>query len=405
MSYAEAERELAVIGGRQAPAAIADKLPAANYPENFQPSYEDVGALVARLHELHAITPVTSFSQVDALGSRLARIAEGSKDSPILILGGCNEEVPANMPIDQLAEQSMGTLDIVSSSALGHALTILRGRGQNSKPRSAEAEELPDGTKVPSYMGDAVNSRDVHGRTADPGRMVAAAVQARNLETRMTLAAGRHVPAAHEALLLPYEQSFVRQDPVTGEDYLLSADLPWIGKRTNSADGAHVNLLAGVVNPVGVKIGPDSTPEHVMALTERLNPDNQPGKLVLMFRLGIDNIYRLPPLLKAIKAGAPGTLLIGDIHGADRPGPDGKKTRLVSDIIKENQAIALLCQDAGLKLHGLHLETMADNDARPQCVDSLDQKPAPGNLDPQLNPRQTKRVLDAVAPYLTSSLA
>jgi 3-deoxy-7-phosphoheptulonate synthase len=396
MAHIEGE---AVRDPHQAAAALVGELPAANYVENFQPDYADEGALIAGIRELHVTTPVTTPRQVDRLSEQFASIAEGDTDTPILILGNCNEEVRASMPIDELVGQSQVMLEAVSLSAMRHAAIILRGRGQNTKPRSSPIEELPDGSTVAPYMGDAVNHRyDLDWRAADPSRMVAAAVQARDLEAGLTKAEGRHVPAAHEALLLPYERSFTQYDALTGREYLLSADLPWIGKRTNTSNGVHTDLLAGVENPVGVKIGPDSTPQHVLQLAEELNPDNQPGKLVLMFRLGLDNTHKLPPMLRAIKEEASGSILMNDIHGSTKL-LHGKKVRIVSDIIRETQTVAALCQSAGLKLHGVHLETTHDEAAR-QCIDSPAETPEEGNLDPQLNPRQTRRVLDAVAPYM-----
>lgn len=385
---------------QQAASKVLTGLPLPDYASNYQPVYEDEDALMESVRELHVTDPVTTPAQVDAVSLQLARIASGKVARPVLILGGCHESVDADTPISNLVEGSSRTLQIVSASALRHAFTILRNRGQSTKPRTNEQEKLPDGTVVVSHMGDAVNGRAVTDRRPDPRRMVEAALQARDLERGLTVETGRHIPAAHEALLLPYEQSFVRKDSATGTNYLLSADLPWIGVRTNSPDSEHIDLLAGVKNSVGVKVGADSDPGHLHELIERLNPDAQPGKLVLMFRLGLDNLHLLPPLLRTVKDRAPGTILMSDIHGSTRTRPaDGKKIRLVSDIIKETQAVACLCQAEGLRLHGLHLETTTVDD-RLECIDDISQDPQQGNVDPQLNPAQTRRVLDTVAPYL-----
>lgn len=379
-------------------------LPVPDYGVNYQPAYADEEALAANIRDLHGTEPVTTPAQVDAVGLQLARIASGEAGTPIVIAGGCHEPVDAHTPISELVEQSTVTLNVVASSGLRNVYTILRNRGQSAKPRSSEVEMLPSGEIVLSYMGDAINGRASTDREPDPARMLEAAVQARDLERGLTSETGSHVPAAHEALLLPYERSFIHTDPATGRRYLLSADLPWIGKRTHSPDGDHVRMLAGVANPVGVKIGADSDPEHIADLAAALNPDNEPGKLVLMFRLGLGNIHRLPPLLRAVRSEAPGSILMSDIHGSTRTREDGKKVRLVGDVIKEAQAVAELCREAGLRMHGIHLETTAD-DRLLECIDRLDQDPQKGNVDPQLNPAQTGRVLDAIAPYVNSAPA
>lgn len=384
------------------PAGVIDALPPQDYKSNYQPDYSgNTDALLDAINELHATKAVTTPRQVDELQQALTQLARGEIDNPIIITGRCAEPVALATPIETLAAESITVSDVVIAAlGTGRVINIRRERGQNTKPRSNHVEELPDGRIVPPYMGDAVNTHDTEHRTPDPSRMVAAAVQARDLEAKLTEVTGRHIPAAHEALLLPYEHSFIRIDPETGRKYLLSADVPWIGKRTNDPAGEHVTLLAEVTNPIGIKVGAESTPEHIGALRELLNPDGVPGKIIFMLRMGLNNPDKLDAVVSAIKHYAPESLLMYDIHGVTRTAPNGSKIRYTGDIIEDIKLTATACRKAGLKLHGLHLETIADND-RLECVDQPDQLPLhPGGVDPQLNPRQTEHILRETAQYL-----
>ena len=383
-------------------AGVIDALPPQDYKSNYQPDYSgDTDALLDAINELHATEAVTTPRQVDELQQALTQLAKGEIDTPIIITGRCAEPVALATPIEVLAAESITVSDVVIAAlGTGRVINIRRERGQNTKPRSNHIEELPSGKIVAPYMGDAVNAQDPEHRMPDPSRMVAAAVQARDLEAKLTEMVGNHVPAAHEALLLPYEHSFIRIDPESGRKYLLSADVPWIGKRTNDPEGEHVTLLAEVANPIGVKVGADSTAEHIAALHERLNPDNIPGRLIFMLRMGLNNADKLDAVVSAITNYAPESLLMYDIHGVTRTAPNGAKIRYTGDIIEDIRLTATACRKAGLKLHGLHLETIADDD-RLECVDEPDQLPLhPGGVDPQLNPRQTEHILRETAQYL-----
>lgn len=377
------------------PAAITGlmaQLPHGEYTEYFQPTYADRQALAHAMQELTVTQGVTTPEDIDRLQSQLTAVANGDVQHPIIILGRCAEPVDIHQPIQELVDSAVMSHDI-ALSALPQAIVIQRNRGQNTKPRSSEFETLPSGEKILSYMGDAVNDIDPNNRAADPSRMVAAAVQARDLETGLSAHLGEHIPAAHEALLLPYELPFVRE--VGGDKYLLSADLPWIGVRTNQADGPHIELLSGIANPVGVKIGPNSTEEHIASLKARLNPEGIPGRMVLMIRAGYEQAA-LRGIVRATAHHAPESILLYDVHGVTKSHADGTKVRAVSDIQQQIHDLAVACEDEGLRLHGTHLETTTDNN-RLECVDDPSQCPThPGGVDPQLNPRQTTEVLKSM---------
>lgn len=370
---------------------ILKSLPPPEYKVNFQPEYPDKAALEEAIHELLETTPVTSECNVRALSDQLADIASGSDERKIIITGNCAEPVEVDQPVESLVDRVILHHEI-AHAALQNILYIHRGMGQNTKPRSNPFQILEDGTVLVSYQGDAVNGRAHDHRTPNPSRMVAASLQGRDINAGVEQRLGYHLPVAHEALLLPYEEGFMEQ---TDEDQrvLLSADLPWIGLRTNDPDGAHVQLLSGVINPVGVKIGSNSNKSHIKELSERLNPHGIPGHLIFMLRL--DASQSNEEILSAIREYAPGSLKMFDIHAVTRTSTSGSRIRSTTETIHQMNDLAVRCGSLGLKLHGIHLETTTED--RFECVDQPGQEPLhDGNVDPQLNPEQTIRVLRAL---------
>jgi chorismate mutase/prephenate dehydratase len=379
------------------PEEIVATVPWNDYQAHYQPGYKEKTALLDVVRGLQRMEAITEPEQIENLRRRLAAIALGNCDECIVIEGACAEPICAKLPAKDLARQVIARRDIVRDSALGsRALHIQRGRGQSVKPRTHHSELLADGQSVVAYMGDGVNGNALDDREPDATRMVAMAAQARQVELSLKATLGQHMPAAHEALLLPYEMSAMATDAATGKRYLLSADLPWIGVRTNAANGVHVALLRDVENPVGVKIGDDSTYEHIAQLVAILDPNDAPGKLLFMLRLTSGNETTLASLLESIKTHAPHAMILYDIHGVTRM-VAGVKVRVVSEIAAGIEHLAATCQEHGLRLHGMHLETMSDDDHR-ECVDALGDAPTRlGCVDPQLNPRQLRHVLDVTA--------
>lgn len=391
---------------------IINTLPEPDYARNYQPDYADAEALTAAVAEACGTPGVTTPRLVDAARHRLAGISLGHSAEVVVITGQCHEAVHLDERADLSSDQSIERLvsgviinrGVIANSLLSRSFMVDRGRGQSTKPRTQDTQtiELP-GTglvTVPSFKGEAVNGREVKDRAADPTRIVAAAVQARDVEHRLRERIRDHAPAAHEALLLPYEHAFLRRDPDTGNDYLLSADIPWVGVRTNGVDSPVVDLLRQASNPVGVKIGASSTEEHIQGLSETLNPERLPGKEVYMVRLGLHEQDRYPLILEAIRRHAPGSVILYDIHGSTRPAADGKKIRSVEEIVEGIAVMSRACGAAGLRLHGVHLETTA-NPRASQCVERADELPAEaGDIDPNLNPYQTLAVLNGAAAHL-----
>lgn len=351
---------------------------------------------VAQL-EMSALEPwVATPDTIIDLRRKLAGIASGEINQSIVITGPCHEPVG---DLAAAADASIRRTDIVGASALAGALIIQRDRGQNTKPRSTALELSPDGHLVPAFHGDAVNERDWHARQPNPARLLAAAVQASHVERVMSQELGRHIPAAHEFLNLAFEAPQLRR--IGSRLFACSADLPWIGVRnTDIASGDHFRLLQGVENPVGFKISHEITTEQIRAISAKMNPDQKTGKLVWMLRLGLGHMDHAPRILETIAEQPASSVVLYDIHGSTRSDAAGNKIRCVDEIVEEIAVLSGMSKRHGIKMHGLHLETTID-DSRLECVDHAGETPThEGNIDPQLNPTQTLRVLAATKELL-----
>ena len=200
---------------------------------------------------------------------------------------------------------------------------------------------------------------------------------------------------SHEALILQYEEALTRKDSLTDEWYDCSAHMVWIGERTRQLDGAHVEFLRGVKNPIGCKIGPTATPEDVLAICEAINPDRIPGRLTLITRMGADNIEaKLPTLLKAVTdAGHPVVWACDPMHGNTFTSVSGHKTRHFDDVLREVTGFFAAHKAVGTWPGGIHVELTGE--AVTECLGGGDQI-ADADLelryeticDPRLNGRQ-----------------
>ena len=208
---------------------------------------------------------------------------------------------------------------------------------------------------------------------------------------------------SHEALVLDYEEPMVRRDPVSGAWFLTSTHLPWIGARTCDPDGAHVRFLAGIANPVGLKVGPDMSTEQLAALCALLDPDHQPGRLVLISRMGADAVrHALPPLVEAVaRLGHPVVWVCDPVHGNTYTSGSGHKTRHTGRVGEEITGFFEAVRAARGWPGGVHLEaTPADVT---ECVGGPTVAEADLPLryetacDPRLNGTQTARMAELVA--------
>jgi 3-deoxy-7-phosphoheptulonate synthase len=215
------------------------------------------------------------------------------------------------------------------------------------------------------------------------------------------------VYTAHEALLLGYEEALTRRDSITGDWYDCSAHLLWVGARTRQLDGAHVEFLAGIHNPVGVKVGSDVTPDELVSLCERLNPRRIPGRLVLFTRMGADRVDdALPPLLRAVRlAGHPVLWACDPMHGNTFTHESGYKTRRFTDIMSELRSFFAACEAADTPPGGVHVELTGEDVT--ECLGGADEvlddhleRRYETMCDPRLNARQSLDLAFEIAELL-----
>ncbi len=382
-----------------------------------QPTYPDAAALAQVQEELGHLPPLVTSWEILALKKQLAEAQEGKR---FLLQGGDCAESFADCESALISNRLKVLLQMSLVLVHGLRLPVVRvGRfaGQYAKPRSADLEEK-NGVSLPSYRGDFINQPGFspEERTPDPRRMVKG--HARSAMTmnfvralidggfadlhhpeywdldwvghsplsdeyrNMVAAVGDAVRfmetisgsamnnlnradfyTSHEALLLPYEEALTRQVPRQWGWFNLSTHFPWIGMRTADLEGAHVEYFRGLRNPIAVKIGPSVTPDQLLRLTDALNPENEPGRLSYIHRMGAGKVAdKLPPLLDAIRREGRRVLWICDpMHGNTESTSNGFKTRRFDNIRGEVESSFELHAAAGTRLGGVHLELTGEN--------------------------------------------
>lgn len=389
----------------------------AGCPVSQMPVYPDTDALTSAVGRLSSLPPLVTSWEVLSLKEQLAEAQEGRR---FVLQGGDCAESFADCQSQMISNRLKILLQMSLVLVHGLRMPVVRvGRmaGQYAKPRSADMEAR-DGISLPSYRGDVVNAPGFtpEERTPDPQRMLQAHAHSAmtmnfvralidggfadlNHPEYWDLAwAGQSPMAAryrqqvdgiqesirfmqtlsgspihnlnraefytsHEALLLPYEQALTRMVPRQSGWFNLSTHFPWIGMRTAALDGAHVEYLRGVVNPVAVKLGPSVSVDHMLRLVDALNPTNEPGRLTFIHRMGAGIIAdKLPPLLRALKADGRRVLWLCDaMHGNTEATANGYKTRRFDNIRSEvEQAFALHAAE-GTRLGGVHLELTGED--------------------------------------------
>ncbi|WP_432994848.1 3-deoxy-7-phosphoheptulonate synthase [Dactylosporangium sp. CA-233914] len=367
-------------------------------PAAQQPDWGDPAGLAAATGELSHLPPLVRAADVLALRRRLALVAAG--EATVVQAGDCAED-PDECGYGDVVRKA-GLIDMLAG-ALQQATrkpVVRAGRlaGQLAKPRTRPTEVV-GGRELPVYRGHLVNAPepDPHRRRPDPARLVAGYHTSREVLAHLARAAP-YIWASHEALLLDYEVPQLRRT-ASGRRLLASTHWPWIGERTRRLDGAHVALLAGVLNPVACKVGPSMSPEDLVALCARLDPDREPGRLTLIARLGAAFVDRVPQLVAAVHAaGHPVIWLVDPMHGNTVTTAQGLKTRYLETVIEEVRAFQCAVRGGGGVAGGLHLETTPDDVT--ECAADASHAERVGDkyttlCDPRLNPSQAMAVIAA----------
>ncbi|VYS72533.1 3-deoxy-7-phosphoheptulonate synthase class II [Campylobacter ureolyticus] len=387
-------------------------------PIKQQPTYSDLDELKKTEIRLSTLPPLVFAGEVRSLKKELANASLGKS---FLLQGGDCAESFANYRADNIKNMFKVILQMSAVLTFAGSFPIVKvGRiaGQFAKPRSSDFEEI-NGVKLPSYRGDIVNDLEFtkEAREPRPEKLIQAYYQsattlnllrafargglanlheihkwnlgfakAAEIETKFSNLVSEITRAldfmeacgidpeaqainetrfytSHEALLLPYEEALTRIDSTSGDWYDCSAHMLWIGERTRGLNEAHVNFLSGVKNPVGVKIGPTATPDEVLGLCEKLNPENEAGRLNLIVRMGADKIdSNLPKLLRAVKSEGKMVLWSSDpMHGNTFKTTNNYKTRAFDKILKEVKSFFEIHKSEGTYPGGIHLEMSGDD--------------------------------------------
>ena len=384
-------------------------------PIKQQPQWPDAERVAEVSAQIASMPPLVFAGEVDNLRERLARAASGNA---FLLQGGDCAETFAGATADQIRNRIKTVLQMAVVLTYGASMPVVKmGRmaGQFAKPRSSDTETRGDVT-LPAYRGDIVNGYDFTegSREANPGRLLQGyhtAASTLNLIRAFTQggfadlrevhswnkgfaqnpanqryermaaeidraikfmeAAGADFDelkrveffTGHEGLLMDYERPMTRIDSRTLTPYNTSAHFLWIGERTRELDGAHVDYFAKIRNPIGVKLGPSTSPETALALIDKLDPNREPGRLTFITRMGAGKIRdALPPLLQAVKDSGAQPLWVTDpMHGNGITTPTGYKTRRFDDVVEEVRGFFEAHRAVGTFPGGIHVELTGDD--------------------------------------------
>jgi 3-deoxy-D-arabino-heptulosonate 7-phosphate (DAHP) synthase class II len=329
-------------------------------PAAQQPVWHDDARRLEVLRLLAAAPPLTSPAEVDGLAVKLGAVARG--EAFLLHGGDCAETF--DCVVEEHIRGTVRTLAQMAAIIAGGvgAPVVRLGRlaGQYAKPRSASVDELG----VPVYRGDMVNALPATNaaRAHDPRRMLQAFAHAAvTMNFLRCLGQGEGLYVSHEALVLDYEAALTRT--VRGRRYDLSAHALWIGERTRQLHGAHLAFVSLLRNPVGVKLGPTTTPEEAVEYVSRLAPGREPGAVQLIVRVGADQVRRiLPPIVEKVTAtGHLVTWVCDPMHGNTWRSSTGRKTRRFDDIVAELRGFIAVHRDLGTHPGGVHLELTGED--------------------------------------------
>ena len=381
-----------------------------------QPTYPDRAAVDAAVARLRIMPPLVFAGECDELKAKIAAVTRGEA---FLLQGGDCAETFSGVTADNVRNKLRVLLQmavVLTYAASVPVVKVGRLAGQYAKPRSSDTETR-EGITLPAYRGDAVNGFDFtpESRVPDPQRLVdvynasAATLNlvrafvtggyadlrqvhtwntdfvrespigqryesvANEIERALTFmqAIGADPDefhrvdfhSSHEALILEYEQAMTRIDSRTQLPYDVSGHFVWVGERTRQIDGAHVELLSRIQNPIGVKLGPTTTPDDALALAARLNPDNEPGRLTFITRFGARRIRDgLPELVEKVTAAGVQVAWVCDpMHGNTFEASSGYKTRAFDDVIEEVQGFFDVHRSLGTWPGGIHVELTGDD--------------------------------------------
>ena len=434
-------------------------------PISQVPAYPDPARLQATEKQLASFPPLVFAGEARELKAQLADVARGEA---FLLQGGDCAESFAEHGADHIRDFFRVFLQmavILTHSASKPVVKVGRIAGQFAKPRSSDTETI-DGVTLPSYRGDIINdiAFTPEARVADPERLLLAYRQsAATLNLIRAFASGGYANLArvhewtmgfmkdsnayprfeevarkiddaidfmralgltpdntpalretrfytsHEALLLGYEEALTRRDSITNDWYATSGHMLWIGDRTRQPEGAHTEYFAGIKNPIGIKCGPSLSTDDLLRLLDRLNPENEAGRITLIGRFGADKVHEhLPRLIEAVTRAGRTVVWVSDpMHGNTVKAANGYKTRPFERVLSEVQGFFEVHRQMGTYAGGIHIEMTGDDVT--ECVGGLSAVTEEGlkdryhtYCDPRLNASQALEMAFLVAEEVRS---
>ena len=435
-------------------------------PIKQPPNYPDSGEVDRVVDKLSSCSPLVFAGEVRTLQESLSKVSSGEG---FLLMGGDCAESFDEFSVDHIRDTFRVILQMALVLTFGASMPVVKiGRmaGQFAKPRS-EPDEVIDGVALPSYRGDIINGEDfsAESRIHNPNRMIDAYHQssqtlnilrafstggyadisrlhAWNLDFVQQSPAGSKYATisnkieeslkfmkaigvdtsspsftqsnfytAHECLLLPYEQALTRQDSITDRYFGCSAHMLWVGERTRQLDHAHIHFVSGIGNPIGVKISDKASPEELLEVINAVNPDNIPGRITIIVRMGAEKLReKLPILIKAVQREGKQVVWCSDpVHGNTIKTEDGTKTRPFEAIREELIAFFDVHDQMGSHPGGVHLE-MTGEDVT-ECIGGNINEVLTGDLnkryfthcDPRLNGNQALELAFLIADRMRQS--
>ena len=431
-------------------------------PAKHLPIYKDENDLINSIEKIRKFPPLVFAGEARSLKSKLANVADGKA---FLLQGGDCAESFIDFHPDNIKNSFKVILQMAVVLTFGASCPVVKvGRiaGQFAKPRSSDKETI-NGIELESYKGDIINGIDFtkEDRSPDPERLIQAYNQsASTLNLLRAFSQGGYANlnkihqwnlnfveeenankfsqiadrideclafmkacgindsnvsqiyeteffTSHEALLLEYEEALTRIDSTTGNWYDVSAHMLWVGDRTRQLDGAHIEFVSGIENPLGIKVGPTSDPVELLKIIDYINPANEAGKVTLICRMGADKIdNHLPAIIKKIQSEGKIVVWACDpMHGNTIKSKTGFKTRPVKNIFSEIQKFFAIHKSIGTYPGGIHLE-MTGSDVT-ECMGGL-QQITDEDLknryhtfcDPRLNASQSLEIAFLISEYL-----
>ncbi len=435
------------------------------FPAAQQPEWPDEADLERAIKQISSYPPLVFAGEARALQSSLAKVAAGN--AFLLQAGDCAESFDdfSAVSIREKLRVILQMAVVLTYSIGVPVVKVGRMAGQYAKPRTAPTETV-DGAELPSFRGHIVNGEapTMAARLPDPERLVQAYNQSASTlnllraftkggfadlsrvhawtqefvasspegqryealaneidrALRFMWACGMDpestaalhevdVYTSHEALLIGYEEALTRQDSLTGSWYDCSAHMLWVGERTRQVDGAHIEFLRGVHNPIGVKLGPGASADEVLELCQLLNPAHVPGRLTFITRIGADRVEDVVrPLLRAVvDAGHPAVWACDPMHGNTFISASGRKTRHFEDILAEMAGFVRAHHAEGTWPGGVHVELTGHEvteclGGADDILDSMLDDRYETVCDPRLNARQSVDLAFRVAELIRS---